>query len=328
MTPDGAIEEMRVGPDEVTLSALAREAVERRRAFVRYLREGPSPHLQVIPGRDGQSAPRVTVIIPTADGVRGGNLARLLDALTKQTFQRFEVVIVEGDRRQGRAINTAAAIARGGMLVTMDDDTRLGHPDLLERIVRAFDADPGIGIAGVSNLVPRDAPLLVRRAMQELPRRSSRLVTQLTDSDLAEHPCLAIPRALFYEIGGEHEWIPRGLDPYLRREVRRRGYRVVVLPHAWIHHLLPTTLGGLFRQYLRNGVGAAYVRKFYPQFIIDQATDHGAMPRDHGLLVRAVRYAVRLSVAALTLRWLSLVTLLAYAAGYAWGIRVLREDSL
>ncbi len=309
-------------------AALAREAAARRRAFVRYLREGPPPRLRVILGRDGSLPPRVTVVIPTADGARGGHLARLLDQLARQTFQRFEVLVVEGDRRQGRAINTAAAVARGDLLVTLDDDTRLGHDDLLGRIVEAFEADPGIGIAGVSNLVPRDASWAVRRAMRELPRRSSRLVARVTDSDLAEHPCLGIPRALFYEVGGEHEWIPRGLDPYLRREVRRLGRRVVVLPHTWIHHLLPPTLPGILRQYARNGVGAAYVRKFYPEFVIDQAAEHGAVPRESRLLVRAVRYAGRLAWACLTLRWIYLAALVAYAAGYGWGLCSLREDSL
>jgi len=285
--------------------------------------------VRVIPAPDRTATPDVTVIIPTADGTRGGNLTRLLGELRRQTSTRFEVVVVEGDRRQGRAINTAAAIARGALLVTMDDDTRLGHDDLLERIVAACAADPTIGIAGVSNVIPRDVSWIVRRAMRELPRRSSALVREVTDSDMAEHPCLAIRKDVFYRIGGEHEWIPRGLDPYLRREVRRIGYRVVVIPHAWIHHILPSTVRGILRQYFRNGAGAAYVAKFYPEFVIDQTLDHRARPAAAGSRVaRGLRYLGRLLGAALTLRWIYLATLASYAAGYAWGMRRLREDSL
>ncbi len=310
-------------------TGLAAWATTRRRAFVRYLREGPVPRVRVIPGREAERGPRVTIVIPTADGARGGGLARLLEQLRRQTFQRFEAIVVEGDRRQGRAINTAAAIARGEILVTMDDDTRLGHDDLLARIVGAFEADATIGIAGVANLVPPDAPWIVRRAMRELPRRTSRPVTRVTDSDMAEHPCLAIRRDLFYRVGGEHEWIPRGLDPYLRREVRRLGYRVVVLPGAWIHHLLPPTLAGILRQYFRNGVGAAYVRKFCPALVIDQALDHGREPPRTPYVARVVRYLGRLAIACLTLRWVYLAALTSYALGYAWGLRSLvREDSL
>ncbi len=300
-----------------------------RRTFVRYLREGPAPTVRVLPPPDHSAPPVLSVIIPTADGTRGGNLARLLEELRRQTLLRFEVIVVEGDRRQGRAINTGAAIARGDVLVTMDDDTRLGHGDLLERIMTVFAGDASIGIVGVSNVVPHDAPWIVRRAMRELPRRSSRVVDRVTDSDMAEHPCLAIRKDVFYRIGGEHEWISRGLDPYLRQEVRRLGYRVVVAPHAWIHHLLPPSLRGILRQYYRNGVGAAYVAKFYPEFVIDQTLDHRARPRKPGSrATRGIRYAGRVLASVVTMRWIYLATLASYAAGYAWGIRRLRDDSL
>jgi GT2 family glycosyltransferase len=314
--------ELPPAPDLATL------ALERRKSFVRYFRHGSPPRVRFLLGREGED-PRLSIIIPTASERRSGLLAQLLRQLEEQTEQRFEVLLVQGDRRQGRAINTGAALARAEILVTMDDDTRIGHPELLERILRAFAQDPTIGIVGVSNLPPPDASWVVRRAMRELPRRSSPLVDRTTDSDLAEHPCLAIRRDLFYRVGGEHEWIPRGLDPYLRREVRAAGYRVVVIPNAWIHHLLPPTLGGILRQYFRNGVGAAYVRKLYPEFVIEQATSHAepvagrtSLPR------RALRYARNLVVSFLTLRWIYLGTLVTYAAGYVWGTLTLREDSL
>ncbi|MCS7173081.1 MAG: glycosyltransferase [Armatimonadetes bacterium] len=307
---------------------LAVQAFQRRKAFVRYLQEGSPPRVRVLLGREGKH-PRLSIIIPVADGTRSRLLDQLLRQLADQTEQRFEVILVEGDRRQGRAINTGAALARGEILVTMDDDTRVGNPDLLERLLDVFRTDPTVGIAGVSNLPPPDAPWVVRRAMQELPRRSSPLVDRVTDSDMAEHPCLAIPRDLFYRVGGEHEWIPRGLDPYLRREVRRLGYRVVVIPNAWIHHLLPPTLSGILRQYFRNGLGAAYVRKFYPEFVIEQATAHGTPVAERTSLARrALRYALNLVLSFLTLRWIHLGTLLTYAAGYVWGTLTLGEDSL
>lgn len=301
----------------------------KRRAFVRHLKDGPPPRIRVIDGREGAGDPAVSIIIPTADGARGGNLTRLLGQIEQQSLREFEVLVVQGDRRQGRAINTAAAIARGEILVTMDDDTQLGHPDLLEKIVGAFAADSSIGIAGVANLPPADASWVVRRAMREVPRRSSPLVSRVTESDMVEHPCLAIRRELFYRVGGEHELIPRGLDPYLRREVRRAGFRVVVIPDAWIHHLLPPTLRGVLRQYFRNGVGAAYVRKFYPQWVIEQTEAHTEeVPVRTSLPRRGLRYARRLVGALVTGRWIYLGTLITYALGYAWGSWTLREDSL
>jgi hypothetical protein len=307
----------------------ARAAAERRREFVRHLKAGPVPQLQVAASTNGGVPPRVSVIIPSADGTRDHHLTRLLKQIQEQPFQSLEVIVVKGDRRQGRAINTAAAMARGSLLITMDDDTVLGDTGVIQKLVAAFDKDPTIGIAGVSNRVPDDAPAIVRRAMRELPRRSSAIVQSVTDSDMVEHPCLAIRRDLFMRIGGEHEQIPRGLDPYLRREVRRHGYRVVVIPNAWVHHMLPSTFRGMLRQYFRNGLGAAYVQKWYPVFVIEQAETHDEEARPQTSLPRrAARYIARLGSAVGQARWIYLGTLMTYAAGYLWGLLTLREDSL
>ncbi len=308
---------------------LASAAIQRRRDFVRYFKPGPIPRIQVVGANGGGPAPRVSIIIPSANRTRADHLTMLLQQLAEQPFRAIEVIVVEGDRRQGRAINTAAALARGSLLIMMDDDTRLGDPHVIEKLVAAFEADPSIGIAGVSNRIPDGIPTLVQRAMHELPRRSSPLVQSVTDSDMAEHPCLAIRRELFCRIGGEHEVIPRGLDPYLRREVRRLGYRVVVIPDTWIHHLLPSSLRGILRQYFRNGVGAAYVWKFHRALVIEQAEQHGQDVGPNGSLGRrAVRYLGRAAGAVRSVRWIYLGTLMTYAAGYAWGLVTLREDSL
>ena len=307
----------------------ATAAVEKRRAFVRYLKNGPVPEITTALQTEDGTEPRVTVVIPTANTSRAHHLSRLLQQIQGQSLRSVEIVIVAGDRRQGRAINTAAAIARGDILVTMDDDTQLGDPRLLEKLVAALDRDRAIGIAGVASRIPQDAPSIVRRAMRELPRRSSPVVQVVTDSDMAEHPCLAIRKALFYEIGGEHELIPRGLDPYLRREVRRRGYRVVVIPDAWIYHLLPPTYQAILRQYFRNGHGAAYVKKFHPECVIDLAEDHGREVADRTSLPgRTLRYSWRMLRAIASAKWVYLGTLLSYAAGYTWGMMTLRRDAL
>jgi len=205
----------------------------------------------------------------------------------------------------------------------------LGDARVLEHLVTAMEQDPTIGIAGAASVIPPDAPPIVRRAMREVPRRSSPVVDVVTESDMAEHPCLAIRRRLFYQVGGEHELIPRGLDPYLRAEVRRLGYRVVVVPETWIHHLLPSTFRGILRQYYRNGAGAAYVKKFYPRWVIEQAEVHNEPVGERtSLPARALRYVGRTARAVCRGQWVYLGTLGAYALGYAWGMATLREDSL
>lgn len=247
-------------------------------------------------------------------------MPKLLGDLEKQSFNNFEVITIKGDPRQGRAINKGADIANGEILIILDDDVRLGHKEVIKNLVTAVRSDRTIGMAGVSNLVPEDAPWLVRKIMKEVPRRSSPLVNEITDSDMAEHPCCAIPKKVFIEIGGENEIIPRGLDPYLRREIRNAGYRVVVIPDTWIHHLPPASLKGIIKQFFRNGVHSAYCTRFYPQWVIELADKHGDEIED-GVSIgyRSFRYMIRLIKAFFAFKWVYLLTLLCYLFGFGWG---------
>jgi glycosyltransferase involved in cell wall biosynthesis len=271
--------------------------------------------------------PEVSVIIPTLDGYRNGYLTVLLEQIKKQSFSDIEVLVIHGDHRQGRAINLGALIARGRILITMDDDTRLGHKKVIENMVRAIKNNPDIGIVGVSNVVPKEASLLIRLAMKQIPRRSSPIVSQITDSDMAEHPCLAIPKSLFCRIGGENELIPRGLDPYLRYMVRNNGYRVVVIPKTWIHHLPPPSLLRLIRQFFRNGKGAAFCQKFYPQWVLELTRSH-SNPQEirRGIIYRLARNYINLLVSLIKGKPLYFVTQVSYLAGFCLSILTLKQD--
>lgn len=294
-----------------------------RAEWVRH-RNGDSPaRLTVTEGKGvGPEGPRVSILIPTSDGDRHGYLDQLLAQLQEQTYQDFEVILARGDTRQGRAINLAAEHARGEFLLTFDDDTKLGTPVVIECLVRAMDSDATIGMAGVENRVPQDAPWFVRRVMLEVPRRSSPAVTKVTDSDMAEHPCLMMRKSAFYEVGGEHEIIPRGLDPYLRQAFREAGHRVVVVPGAWIHHLPPPTVGHALRQFYRNGRMSALVSRQFPELALDNSLKHGdedikAQPR----WFRALRHGGRMAGAFFTFRWVYLATSVAYGLGVLAGSR-------
>jgi len=235
--------------------------------------------------------PLVSIIIPTADATRDGLLPSLLEQLKQQTFRDFEIIVIMGDTRQGRSINCGAQVAESKYLVTFDDDTRLGHNDLLEKMVNQIELYDDIGMAGVANVIPENASFFVRRLMKELPRRTSPIVTEIVDSDMAEHPCCIIPKEVFLKVGGENELIPRGLDPYLRREIRAAGYRVVVLPDLYIHHLPPKTFRKFFRQFYRNGKMAAYVNKFYPEFVVELTTKHLEQVKEkRSMIVRSFSY--------------------------------------
>ena len=161
--------------------------------------------------------------------------------------------------------------------------------------------------------------------MKELRRRSSELVEEITESDMAEHPCCAIRKSVFMEVGGENELIPRGLDPYLRSEIRKAGYKVVVIPNTWIHHLPPNSLKKLIKQFFRNGKDAAYCNKFYPQWVIETPDGHvGTFREKVPIWFRWLRYAFRMLKAFFSFKWIYLLTMICYAAGFAWGYLTLK----
>jgi len=260
------------------------------RPFVKYPNGESTGRIEI--HRDNSShKPLVSIIIPTADATRDGLLPSLLEQLKQQTFRDFEIIVIIGDTRQGRAINCGVQLASGKYLVTFDDDTKIGSDDLLEKMLFHIEQHIDIGMAGVANVIPENASFFVRRLMKELPRRTSPIVTEIVDSDMAEHPCCIIPKEVFFKVGGENELIPRGLDPYLRREIRAAGYRVVVLPDLYIHHLPPKTFRKFVRQFYRNGKMAAYVNKFYPEFVVELTTRHLEQVKEkRSMIVRSFSY--------------------------------------
>lgn len=271
----------------------------------------------------------VSVIIPSFDGYRNGNVPKLLESLKEQSFRDFEVIVMKGDKRQGRAINNGVRKSKGGIIIILDDDTILGHKDVFKNLINTIKNNHTIGMAGVSNLIPANAPWLVRRAMQEIPRRSSKLVKKITDSDMAEHPCCAIPKKVFWEVGGESEVIPRGLDPYLRYKIRQAGYRVVVIPDTWIHHLLPNSFWKIMKKGFKNGKIAAYCNKFYLGLIYDQAYKHNQqVSKKLPFIWRIFRYFWRMLLAFITFKWIWLSAQSSNAIGFVWGYLFLRKEDI
>jgi glycosyltransferase involved in cell wall biosynthesis len=263
------------------------------------------------------STPRVTIVIPSLDGDRDGRLNALLGSLSLQTFQSFEVRLMLLDHRQGRAINRAVQAGRGDIIVTLDDDSQLGHPRVIENLVKLLDSDPTIGIAGASTIPASDSSPFQREACRQIPRRYFPVVERVVESDMVQHPCLAMRKAVFEEVGGEDERLIRGLDPLLRHRVREAGYRVVIAPYTWVSHPLPESMLKISRMYFRNGRGSAFASRHFPERIYEQ-TEGSPKPFDprRPLLYRAARYPIRMLRSALTFKWIRAVAEWSYLAGY------------
>lgn len=294
--------------------------------FVKY------PNHEVSPGTFWQyssdnSQVDLSVVVPTYDAYRGGYFPKLLVQIECQDFSGYELIVVRGDPLQGRSINIGAAIARGKYLLTLDDDTSLPDTETFTKLVFIMEAYPEIGMAGGNNAVPEDASFLMRRIMKEIPRRSWKPVQEITDSDLAEHPCLIMRTEEFKEVGGENELVPRGLDPYLREEFRKLGKRIVVVPEVVYHHLPPDNLNKLLHQFYRNGRQAAYANRKYPQWVIETPKGHGSYKTQVSLLFRLFRFPMRLLYAFLTGKPIWFLCETAYALGFVRGLIFSKEIS-
>ena len=274
--------------------------------------------------------PRMSVIIPSRDGYRDGCVPRLLRSVEAQGFTDYETIIIKGVFPQGKAINQGAAQSRGEWLVVLDDDTEIADESVFQRLADAIEADPSIGIAGASIVLPPHASRFQRWASTQFPRFNTPVVDEVTDSDFACHGCCLIPRQVFDEIGGEREDIIRGLDPDLRVRIRRAGGRVVLVPHAQVYHPLPDGLGRLVRVFFRNGFGSAYAWRFSPESVYEtgEVLDmKGFQPR-RPFVFRLVRFPLRLLWALLQGKLLRFVAYSAYAWGYGWGLLTAKKESI
>jgi len=268
-----------------------------------------------------EKKPRVSIIIPSLDGYREGRLPKLLKELSQQTYQDFEVQVIKGDPRQGRAINRGVRKSSGSILVIMDDDVSLGHNRVLENLVKAVEEDPRIGMAGASLSLPPEASWFHRRVIAELPRYTFPVVDKVVDSDFASHPCCAIPRHVFEEIGGEREEIIRGLDPDLRVRIRQAGYRVVLVPNTWIYHWPPKTFFGLLKKFFRNGMGSAYAQIVHPELVYEtwEKLDMQKFVEKRPFLYRLFRFPLRLIHSIATFKIFRFLSYVSYGLGFIWG---------
>jgi len=265
--------------------------------------------------------PSVSVIIPSLDGYRDGNLNKLVEDLKQQLFTNMEVIVVKGISPQGRAINIGVDRTKGDILIILDDDSRIDNLDVISNLTQAIQ-DESIGMVGASILPPPDANWLQKKSSKEFPRFGMQVVNKITESDMACHGCCAFRKDVFEKVGRERENILRGLDPDLRVRLRNAGYRVVLAPDSWVYHPLPGTLFKLMKAFFRNGMGSAYCLKYQPELIYD--TDEileaeGFKPKKT-FIYRLMRFPIRLLKALIDLKVLRFIAYIIYAIGYYCGL--------
>ncbi len=165
----------------------------------------------------------------------------------------------EGD--SSRKKNFGAAKARGSIIAFLDDDVTVA-PDWAANIVKAFD-DPKVGLVSGPGLVPQDVKLVGRlagmalcspaagyvagryRAVAAMPREIewSRIIG-----------CNAAYRKNAFEaMGGFPPDFYPGEDMIAAWRVQRLGYKLMIIPAAWVLHYPRRSAGRFCRQMIEYG---------------------------------------------------------------------------
>lgn len=216
---------------------------------------------------------QLAVVIP-AGGERGDNLPLLLEDVARQSLAAAEVEVVCGVAPNGRARQTGAEATSSEFLIFLDDDVRLGSPEVFARLIGALQSDSRLGLVGTAQQLPADSTSFQRACARQIARSESPIVTKLTPSDMVTTQCCAMRRAVLEEVGGFHTQIRRGVDPELRQRVRRAGYDIAVVPHAWHYHPAPSSFSALWRLAFRDGDASAFAQRHYPETVFYNPEGH------------------------------------------------------
>lgn len=153
------------------------------------------------------------------------------------------------------AANTGLAAARGDLLLLLNNDTEL-EPDAVGRLVRAFDRDPKLGIAGAELFYPDGTPQWsggrkpgflwclaqasgLPRGLGKIPgyRRLRPVHRSPSGIDWVAGAAMVMRRAVWHEVGPLDETLgtyAQDLDFCLR--ATQAGWKVEVVPGARILH--------------------------------------------------------------------------------------------
>ena len=225
--------------------------------------------------------PHVTVVIPTRHN--RALMAACLRDLARTDYPTFDVVVVDnGERTDDKeqwydrefpsldlnvswwaesfnysAVNNAgAAIARGDVLVFLNDDTEMPDPEWMREMVR-WALRPDIGVVG-AQLIGADGEIqhggvilgmhgFADHLFQGMPHDAPSLVgpTSWYRNVLANTgACIAMRRVLFEELGGfDERFVMCGSDVVLGLDAALRGLRNVCTPFAGVRHLESATRG-------------------------------------------------------------------------------------
>jgi glycosyltransferase involved in cell wall biosynthesis len=266
------------------------------------------------------NSPKISIIIPSLDGNRDGNVPILISQLKSQTYKNIEIIVVKGVRPNGKARNVGARRAEGDILISIDDDVTLGHDKIIENIVSHLESNKNYGLLGISKRIPDDSNWFQRRCSKEIPRSTLPIYDELTEGDLVDHTCIAIRRDIYFKVGMENENLIRGTDPDLRHRIRQAGYKIAVIPASWGYHPMPKTFYKLLKTFFKNGMGSCWVQRCFPALAFNDSDTHTSLfQAQTGLSHRILYSALQLLLLLYKGNIIYLLARISYGFGFLYG---------
>lgn len=210
----------------------------------------------------------ISIIIPTFNKVE--YTKKCLEALKKNTpgADLADVIVIDDDSTDdtqdflrslslisiifnkenlgfSRANNIAAKKAKGDILVFLNNDTEV-QKGWIEAIVDVFEKENNVGAVGVKLLFPNQTiqhaglafyPDKVARHIYYQLDKDSSFVNKLRECQAVTAACVAIPKKVFFEVGGFDEAYINGLeDVDLCLKIKEKGYRIFYQPKSVVVH--------------------------------------------------------------------------------------------
>lgn len=237
--------------------------------------------------------PRISVVIPTYQ--RCASIERALRALGRQTFppDRFEVVVsVDGsddgtlqmleriptpyalrsiwNPNAGRAVarNRGVAVARGSLLILLDDDMEPG-PKLIEAHARAHSEQSRLAVLGpVPVAVEPTSSSAVQHVGTKFNRHLRVVGARGYEFKLRDFygGNVSLRRELLEEVGGFDEAFTGygNEDIELSIRLRAAGVRFLFEPEAWARQHYAKTFPELARDNIAKGESAVLLARKHP----------------------------------------------------------------
>ncbi len=261
--------------------------------------------------------PKVSLIIPSYDGYRNGNVPKMIQKILDSGFESLEILIVKAVSPNGRARDEGVKAAKGNYFVFMDDDVCPGSENIISALIDPFEQDHSIGMTGASYLLPPDAPKFQKQVAQQMERVECPVSPIRIESDMVCHACLAVPAKIYHETGGEHRDLISGTDPDFKARIRNRNYRIVIVPNTWVYMPTFETWKELCKKSYQGGKNSLRMQRWFPELVQPSGIklEQPVAPKKSSIL-RILQRIKRILLDLIRFRWLSLTNQCLYSAGY------------